>query len=391
MKAYKERQFLVFEFEDGKNVKYNLANGECIGKSGRVVKDIKSQLRNLSLLDVIESFEDENYKRFLRFVDSRVNASTSSYYYGRRVDKITNIGSFLLKVKDYSEYEQFFSSQIKRVDYRIHFKFKDVPKGLLKLCRERNLELNDRLYESYKENVDMFNLIPNLDDFRNISKSELFDLYTYDYISYRYGSPSCKFSERGKYRFHILVKNYNYKPLSLLKYIDDMMTYEAFNSVRGVMDNLFDYVKMMAELSDKYDKYPRNLLTSHQIATRNYNRFNVKFDEEKFQSVMDERYEFEYEDYAIIYPNSADEIKEEGIKMNHCVASYIGYVLEGRCHILFLRKKDELDKSLVTIEVKNDKVVQAKRKFNADISTEEREVIKKYNKYLSRKVCVAEC
>lgn len=64
MKSYKNKQFLVFEFEDSKNVKYNLATGECIGKSGKVVKDICAQLRGYNLHEVINSFEDENYKCF---------------------------------------------------------------------------------------------------------------------------------------------------------------------------------------------------------------------------------------------------------------------------------------------------------------------------------------
>lgn len=34
MKVYKEKQFLVFDFEDGKTVKYDFATGETIGKLG---------------------------------------------------------------------------------------------------------------------------------------------------------------------------------------------------------------------------------------------------------------------------------------------------------------------------------------------------------------------
>lgn len=38
--------------------------------------------------------------------------------------------------------------------------------------------------------------------------------------------------------------------------------------------------------------------------------------------------------------------------------------------------------SLVTIEVRDHKVVQAKGKFNRDITEYERTIIEKYNKYL---------
>jgi len=49
----KENQYLVFYFDDDKNVKYNLSTGETIGKLGKPVKDIRSQLRGNDLLQVI--------------------------------------------------------------------------------------------------------------------------------------------------------------------------------------------------------------------------------------------------------------------------------------------------------------------------------------------------
>ena len=56
MIAFKDKQFLVFKFEDGKDVKYNLATKETIGKSGRVVKNINTQLSGYSLRTVISYF-----------------------------------------------------------------------------------------------------------------------------------------------------------------------------------------------------------------------------------------------------------------------------------------------------------------------------------------------
>ena len=39
MKVYKEKQFLVFDFEDGKTVKYDFTTGKTIGKLGKIVDD----------------------------------------------------------------------------------------------------------------------------------------------------------------------------------------------------------------------------------------------------------------------------------------------------------------------------------------------------------------
>jgi hypothetical protein len=72
------------------------------------------------------------------------------------------------------------------------------------------------------------------------------------------------------------------------------------------------------------------------------------------------------------------------VSQNNCVASYIEAVIDGKCHILFLRKKDSLDKSLVTIEIRDNKIVQAKRKFNYPVSKEDQEAIDAWNKKFSK-------
>ena len=87
-----------------------------------------------------------------------------------------------------------------------------------------------------------------------------------------------------------------------------------------------------------------------------------------------------YKNYMFIYPRCVDDIKDEAAQQNNCVASYIDRVLDGKCHILFLRNKDSIDKSLVTLEVRHNEIVQAKRKFNYAVSAEEQEAIDEWNK-----------
>ena len=57
------------------------------------------------------------------------------------------------------------------------------------------------------------------------------------------------------------------------------------------------------------------------------------------------------ENYCIIAPKSAEEIRREGKQQHNCVASYTRDVAEGKTYILFMRRKSELDKSYITIEV----------------------------------------
>ena len=90
--------------------------------------------------------------------------------------------------------------------------------------------------------------------------------------------------------------------------------------------------------------------------------------------------------YCFIYPKSTQEIKDEAVSQNNCVSSYIKDVINGECDILFLRKKDNPAKSLVTIEVRNGQIVQAKRKFNYDCTKEQEEVINRWNDWYKNKL-----
>ena len=99
VQSKKEGKFLVFNFDEGANgvVKYDLATQEYIGKKGKPVKNLCSQFRGVTIGEVINSFEEEAYKRFLRHIYEK--SSRSNYY--------SNVGTFLTKVSDYANYELF--------------------------------------------------------------------------------------------------------------------------------------------------------------------------------------------------------------------------------------------------------------------------------------------
>jgi len=366
----KENQYLVFYFDDGKNVKYNLSTGETIGKLGKPVKDIRTQLSGYDLLQVINSFQDEKYKNFLKFLDNNfINKSHAKRYSYGRVDRITNVGSFLSKIDGYKYFEQYFACGIEKLDYRIKHKLNEVPKNLIKLCKTHSITLDDNLIISYKDNPNLFNTLLNY-EFTSIPK------YSVQSILYQ--------NNQYKNKFDQLISTYNYKPISLLQYIDNLMTFEALDNFHDVVSELLDYCNMMSKISPKYEKYPKNFLTTHKIATRNYNRLKQQFIEEDFKKVIDLKLEHTYDSYKIIYPKTTQDIKDEAVQQNHCVASYIQNVIDGKTHILFLRDKENIERSLVTLEIKNYKVVQARGKFNREVTNEEQVIISKYNEKLNK-------
>ena len=185
--------------------------------------------------------------------------------------------------------------------------------------------------------------------------------------------------------FNKLIEEYEYNPKALLLYLDTLKTFEAIEDMCHLLGELVDYARMMNTISPKFDKYPRNFLTTHKIACRNYNRLKKEFSEEIFRTRIDKNLECVFGEYQFIYPDSTQDIKDEAVAQNNCVASYIDKVIDGECHIMFLRKKSNPKESLVTIEIRNNHIVQARRRFNDPVTSEDQEAIDKWNKKFADK------
>lgn len=72
-----------------------------------------------------------------------------------------------------------------------------------------------------------------------------------------------------------------------------------------------------------------------------------------------DKYEFQAGGYLIRVAESAEEIIAEGKALGHCVAGYAERHLKGTLTILFLRRANEPDKPLVTMEMDGKRLVQA--------------------------------
>ena len=400
MVVKKEKQFIIFTLDDGKTVKYDLSTGKTYGKTGKEVKSITSQLRGYNVADLIENFEDENYSRFLTFLNAKVvnKIKSRSYWDTNTVGtKVSNIGTFLSKINSYRFFEQYFTAGITDIDVNFPLKISELPKGFLKHARtwKKKVTLeNVKRYESFSNEYGEIDRIK--DEFEMLTPDMLEEMYVpKTYLTYDantgmqnklgvYEADSWQ-GNKTKKLFDILLNTYHYNKMSLLHYIDNIMYYEGVEPFTTIVSELVDYNKMQSEMSMyRYEKYPKNFLTTHTITCRNYNRLKKEFPVEDFNERIDKDYEFKTNDFVFIYPKSPQEIKDEAVMQNNCVASYIERVLKGECHIMFLRSKDTPDKSLVTLEIRHFEVVQSKAAFNKDPLPECMEAIKLFNKHLAK-------
>ena len=323
--------------------------------------------------DLIDCCDDDKYANFLNFVKRRES----------REHSISNIGTILSRVPLYSNYEQLFSAGIGDIlddEDRFTYTINEIPKALIKLCKEKRIKLTNKIMQYYKQNPDAHLIAYNL-DYMSLTDDDIYKIWSTDSLDCNRNIGHCYYWSY----FNRLLNEFGYTAKPLLLYIDQLKTFEALNDIEHIIRELYDYAYMMKTISPKFDKYPRHFLTTHRIACRNYTRLKKKFPEDVFRSRIDKSLEFSYKDYQFIYPSSTEEIKQEAVQQNNCVASYIDKVIDGKCHILFLRKKNKLNESLVTIEVRNNHIVQARRRFNDPVTPEDQEVIDKWNERFANK------
>jgi hypothetical protein len=379
MKVYKDRQFLVFEFEDGKTVKYDFATKTCIGKRGLPVTNLCTQLKGVTIAEMCDCCVDKQYGKFLRFVQKHGDYNNRG---------ISNIGTILNRVPHFAQFEQIFSAGIEEiVSSKFSYTIGDIPKGLIKLCQTHSITLSNTFLKFYKENPDAYLLAYNLmQEYVSLTDSDIYNILSHESsIKEYYGERTWDYRWVKISTFNKLMQDFNYNAKSLLMYIDNLKTYEAIDDMGYLINEIYDYASMMHRISHKFDKYPKHFLTTHKIASRNYNRLKEQFVEEDFKKRIDDGMEKVFGDYCFIYPRCTQDIKDEAVQQNNCVASYIKKVIDGESHILFLRKKEQPDKSLVTIEVRNGKIVQALQRFNHPLTDEQKEVVDKWNKWYSKK------
>ena len=58
-------------------------------------------------------------------------------------------------------------------------------------------------------------------------------------------------------------------------------------------------------------------------------------------------------------PTEPKELADEGINLSHCVGDYIDRVASGECYILFLRRRNAPEQSLVTLQLIGRRICQA--------------------------------
>lgn len=172
-----------------------------------------------------------------------------------------------------------------------------------------------------------------------------------------------------------LAKGYNCDVNTFIDYIVRGLYSQGIDYIDGNIYNYYkDYLSMINAMKGKIkDKYPKYLKTEHDKVSMRYRIWKKYKNDLEIFKITEENKKLEFSDkkYSIILPETSSDIVDEGINQSHCVASYVERVANGDTLILFMRYTDIIDESLVTIEVKNNIICQAKGYANRQLSKEE--------------------
>lgn len=182
-----------------------------------------------------------------------------------------------------------------------------------------------------------------------------------------------------------VIDEYGGKAHRILEYLlEELPMYQGIVSFTEGVGLLRDYIDMCKKMSYEPEKYPKSLKKVHDIAMVNYSKFKDSLNEDDFRIAVSKYIDLQWvgnkNKYSFIVPESPKEMVMEGNALNHCIASYTNRVMSNSTNIIFMRENTDLDKPLVSIEVKDGRVVQARGKGNRTVTEAEDKTIKDWAK-----------
>ena len=153
------------------------------------------------------------------------------------------------------------------------------------------------------------------------------------------------------------VYKYNKNIKKICRYLNDQKEKMSYYKDYIIFADMLGY-----DLKDKNVLYPSNLIKAHDEAENKVAIFKDKLITKKIaeRSKELEKYIFKMNKLVIIPAHSQEELIEESKQLQHCVRRYAERVAKGETNIFFIRKENDENKSYVTLELRNNKVVQCR-------------------------------
>jgi len=314
--------------------------------------------------ELFEVFEvPDSFNNFLYIDNLRCLQNTNLYKY-----------TSIWELDKYLEYEYFTLSSL--TYYPVHFKqFEYLVKMKLYnlACHGSNMiKKSSNFKESFGVSKDYYSFMRD----NNISVDELEALRIYPTTDIEV----IKFISKDLYLFKALS---NYVKFDKLKRYFEEQKLEQYN-----VYEYYDYIKYSIELGldikDNKILYPDNFIYEHDRLSMEIAIVRDPDIDRKIHALSEALMLNIYEDDKfIIFPaDSIHSLVDESRQMSNCVRNYSSRICNYECQIYFMRYKNKKNKSLVTVEVRDGRVIQARTRFNNDITLEMRLFLNEWEKHI---------
>lgn len=142
------------------------------------------------------------------------------------------------------------------------------------------------------------------------------------------------------------------------------------------------------DLKNNRYAFPKNLIEEHDKLEEQYEIQNKKFINQaivkRSKKLLANKCQ---NDKFIIFPaGNLKDLQNESKQQNNCVRTYAEKYAEGTCDIYLMRDVNKPNKSLVTVEVENNKVVQCRIKNNNAPNEKQIQFLQKWERNVLQKV-----
>ena len=170
------------------------------------------------------------------------------------------------------------------------------------------------------------------------------------------------------------------KYISLNRFIKYAKIHHSNISTHLYKDYLRFAQKLGLDLKNNKYAFPKNLREEHDKLEKQY---KIQCTELLKKAIIERgkilsKNIYKNDNYIIFPAKTLNDLKDESNQQNNCVRTYAEKYADGNSDIYFMRYISEPKKSLVTVEVKNNQVVQSKTKNNCEANYEQIQFLKKW-------------
>lgn len=352
------------------------------------------------------SYMEDLRKEINTLIEKIQSDDYNTQLYNEICDKNVTVCNCLL----YPAFEQLQKSKYRHLAWHIHrWSTKDCPEVLLQLSF--GIKLNNKKNNFFKDCKVPISIFQEIEEGikKTIDDSSYVDIAfvrtMVKNIKDCFGEDNKNYLERmnneqaGKFaKMLIWFNGYNcieiltfliksHGPQNCISYLEfleemrrDMNNCNRTHSFYSFSTIYLDYLRMINNLDNLFHNEPwkfdsaDDMIIAHDQISAIYNRISDK----KRYEVLSSKFDFQKKkwdkllytekDFSVIAPKEVSDIAEEGIKLRHCVKTYIDSVCDGNTIIMFIRKTNDIRTPFYTLEVKNNEVRQCHGLMNRNTS-----------------------